>query len=269
MNLSDRRATEQKAFPAGEPPPADQSRGGTDMEAWTYRPARDLALAPLERWRSVGREDGLTEALVHRGWWSLVCLYLRTVHRLRVTGREHLPERPPFVVVANHASHLDALVLAAALPRRLRQSALPIAAGDFFFEAPAMAAFAAYCLNALPLWRRRAGRHAMEELRGRLTDEPCGFILFPEGTRSRTGAMGPFKPGLGMLVAATSVPVVPCHIAGAHDAWPPDRRRPQLRPVRVRIGPALRFESASNDREGWNRVARDAEAAVRALADES
>ena len=235
------------------------------MDAWKYQPAKDLSLPPMERWRSVRRESGLVEDLTHGAWWALARLYLKVLHRLKVEGRENLPENPPFVMVANHSSHLDALALAAALPRRLRQAALPVAAGDFFFEAPAMAAFAAYCLNALPLWRKRAGRHAMDELRRRLVDEPCGFILFPEGTRSRTGEMSPFKPGLGMIVAGTPAPVIPCHIAGAHEAWPADRRRPRVKPVRVRIGLPLRFQNVSNDRDGWERVARETEDAVRRL----
>ena len=237
------------------------------MDAWKYQPARDLNLSPAQRWRSVWREDGLVETAVHAAWWSAVSLYLGTAHRLRVEGREHLPHRPPFVIAANHSSHLDALVLAAALPARLRRSVLPVAAGDYFFEAPAMAAFAALCLNALPLWRKRAGRHAMQDLRKRLLEDRCACILFPEGTRSRTGEVGEFKAGLGMIVAASDVPVVPCHVAGAHDAWPPARHRPRPRPVSVRIGRPLRFADAPNDRDGWERVARDAEAAVRRLSE--
>lgn len=236
------------------------------MDSWKYQPARDLNLPPVQRWRSVWREDGLVEAAAHGAWWSGVSLYLRTIHRLRVDGRHHLPQTPPFVMAANHSSHLDAMVLAAALPPRLRRSVLPVAAGDYFFEAPVMAAFAAFALNALPLWRKRAGRHAMEELRRRLFEERCGYILFPEGTRSRTGAIGEFKAGLGMIVADSDVPVIPCHIAGASAAWPPDRSRPKLHRVGVRIGPPLRFPGAPSTREGWERVARETEAAVRSLA---
>jgi len=236
------------------------------MESWKYQPARDLNLPPVQRWRSVWREDGLVEAAVHGAWWSSVSLYLKTIHRLAVEGREHLPAAPPFVMAGNHSSHLDAMVLAAALPARLRRSVLPVAAGDYFFEAPAMAAFAAFALNALPLWRKRAGHHAMEELRKRLLDERCAYILFPEGTRSRTGEIGQFKAGLGMIVAGTDVPVVPCHIAGANDAWPPDRNRPKLHRVGVGIGPPLRFADAPNSRDGWERVATETESAVRALA---
>jgi 1-acyl-sn-glycerol-3-phosphate acyltransferase len=235
------------------------------MEAWKYQPARDLHLPPARRWRSVWREDGLVETAVHAAWWSAVALYLKTAHRLSVEGREHLPASPPFVIAANHSSHLDALVLAAALPAGLRRSVLPVAAGDFFFETPAMAAFAAFCLNALPLWRKRAGRHAIEDLRQRLLEDRCAYILFPEGSRSRTGEIAQFKAGLGMLVAGTDVAVVPCHIAGAHDAWPADRHRPRASPVAVRVGPPLRFADAPNTREGWQRVAGETEQAVRRL----
>jgi 1-acyl-sn-glycerol-3-phosphate acyltransferase len=236
------------------------------MEAWKYHPARDLGLPPARRWRSVWREDGLVETAAHAAWWSAVAAYLKTAHRLRVEGREHLPASTPFVLAANHSSHLDVLALAGALPAALRRSVLPLAAGDFFFETPAMAAFAAFFLNALPLWRKKVGRHAMEDLRKRLLEDRCGYILFPEGTRSRTGEMAEFKPGLGMIVAGTDVPVVPCHIAGAHDAWPVDRHRPRPAPVGVRVGVPLRFSDVPNTREGWVQVARETEAAVRRLA---
>jgi 1-acyl-sn-glycerol-3-phosphate acyltransferase len=235
------------------------------MTDWKYEPAHDLALPPVQRWRSVHRESGLFETIVHAIWWSAVKIALKLLHRLSVSGRENLPTHAPFVLVANHASHLDALILAAALPRKLRRIVLPVAAGDTFFETPAIAAFAAWCLNALPLWRKNAGRHALDDLRQRLISEPCGYILFPEGTRTRDGQMSRFKPGLGMLVAAADVSIVPCHIAGAHEAWPPGKRLPRLRKIHVSIGPPLNFRDLPNGRTGWERIATQSEAAVRAL----
>ena len=91
------------------------------MDEWQYKPARDHGLSMADRWRSNKRESGL----IGRIW-----RYLRTVHHLQVSGREHLPTRPPFMLVANHTSHLDALILAAILPRHLRSCVFPIAAGD-------------------------------------------------------------------------------------------------------------------------------------------
>jgi 1-acyl-sn-glycerol-3-phosphate acyltransferase len=186
-----------------------------------------------------------------------------------VIGREHLPVKPPFVMIGNHASHLDALVLATPLPLTIRDRVFPLAAGDVFFEKTSTAIFAMSLLNALPLWRRRCTPHALAELRDRLVGEPCGFILFPEGGRSRDGTMSPFKAGLGMLVAGVDVPVIPCHISGAFDALPPDCRLPRPRKIVMRVGPAMRFGHLSNGRAGWEESARCCEAAVRDLGGET
>jgi 1-acyl-sn-glycerol-3-phosphate acyltransferase len=237
------------------------------MEKWRLEPARDLGVPLGKSLRSLQRESGLVSVIARAAWWSVVRAYLALGHRLSIRGREHLPAAPPFVIVANHASHLDALVLAAAVPRRLWDRVFPIAAGDTFFQTPLLAAFAAVLLNALPMWRRHCGAHALRELRSRLTAEPCTYILFPEGTRSRDGRVASFKSGLGMIVAGTEVPVVPAYVEGAYGALQPGRRLPRLRRIRVRIGPPLRFADATNDRAGWNEVSRCAEAAVRGLAE--
>lgn len=237
------------------------------MEPWKYDPAHDQGLPPVERFRSLQRESGLISTVLHRLWWSTVRVYLRLWHSLRIDGREHLPSDPPFVIVANHTSHLDALVLAASLPHKHRDRIFPIAAGDVFFETPTASALSALLLNALPMWRKKCGSHHMEQLRERLLEEPCAYILFPEGTRSRLGTMGSFKAGLGMLVAGTSVPVIPCYLEGCFQALPSDRRYPRRHPIRLHIGPPLTFAEVANDRHGWKQVAAKVEEGVRALVD--
>lgn len=52
-------------------------------------------------------------------------------------------------------------------------------------------------MNALPIWRTNCGAHSLEDLRGRLRRGQSVYVLFPEGTRTRDGAMGKFKPGIG------------------------------------------------------------------------
>ena len=205
------------------------------------------------------------ETVLHSAWWSVVRSYLAVYHRLEISGREHLPTSPPFVLVANHASHLDALVLASPLPARIRDRVFPIAAGDTFFETPVSAVFAAFVLNALPIWRKNCGPHALHELRDRLVHEPCAYILFPEGTRTRDGKMNRFKPGIGMLVAGTHVPVVPCYLRGCFEAWPPRAKVTRPRRIRVRIGPPLSFPGMNDDRAGWEATASRIEQAVAAL----
>ncbi len=106
-------------------------------------------------------------------------------------------------------------------------------------------------------------------LRERLSSGHTAYILFPEGTRTRTGKLGRFKPGLGMLVAESKVPVVPCYIDGAFAALPPDRRFPRPRRIVIRVGSPLAFENVRNNSAGWKEVTALVEQAVVALDSEN
>jgi 1-acyl-sn-glycerol-3-phosphate acyltransferase len=238
-------------------------------DRWRYESARDLGLSNADRARSIRREVGLLTTMMTTLRWVVVRCYLRVFHRLRVEGAEHLPGGLPIILVANHSSHLDALVLASVLSADQNRRVFPVAAGDHFFETRVAAVFTSLLMNALPIWRKNCGAHALEELRARLGDvpEPCGYILFPEGTRSRMGEMSRFKPGIGRLVAATNVPVVPCFLAGAHAAFPPDRRWPRPGKVVLKIGEPLMFAEMPNDKEGWRSIAKLLEQKVRRLRD--
>ena len=232
---------------------------------WELRPARDHGLEPGERLRSQGREGGLGSLLIGTAWRSAAWTYLRAAHRLRVLGHDRLPD-PPFVMIANHSSHLDALTLAAALPWRSARRAYALAAGEVFFANDAGALLAAYAVNALPVWRQRTRRADLLGFRQRLIEDGAVFILFPEGTRSRDGRMAAFKPGIGALVADTTIPVVPCYLQGAAAAWPVGRTWPRPGRLTLSIGEALTFPHETADREGGDRIAAACEAAVRALA---
>jgi 1-acyl-sn-glycerol-3-phosphate acyltransferase len=237
------------------------------MDSWNFKPANDLDLTPVERARSLKRESGIWSTCGHLVWHALVKAYLTLYHRLSVEGKENLPSAPPFVLIANHTSHLDSLTLAAVLSCKWCDHVFPVAAGDVFFETPVRSIFSAQMINALPMWRKHCGPHALAELRERLITEPCGYILFPEGTRSRDGSLQHFKAGLGMIVAGTQVPVVPCAIIGAARAWPPGSRWPRPHKLRLKIGTPLEFASLDNSRVGWEQIVREAEDAVRRLGD--
>jgi len=115
------------------------------------------------------------------------------------------------------------------------------------------------------MWRKNCGPHALAELRRKLQEEKAIFIIFPEGGRTRTGSMMPFKHGLGMLVAETDVPVVPCGILGSFEALPPNRKTPRPVKIRLIIGEPLKFAGTPNNREGWSQIARSLEPAVQNL----
>ena len=95
------------------------------MKEWQFEPARDLGLTRNERRLSLRREVGLETAISCLAWGMLTRGYLAAAHRMEVRGRENIPAAPPFVLVANHASHLDAVVLGGMLPARFAGSVFP------------------------------------------------------------------------------------------------------------------------------------------------
>ena len=239
------------------------------METWEYQPARDLNLSLRDRLRSIRREDGFLTTGLRWFGWSLVRTYFALWHRLRIEGEEHVPPKPPFIMIANHCSHLDALVLASSLRWYWRDRIFPIAAGDVFFDSTLMSMFAVSFLNALPMWRKRTSPRSLKELRARLVEEECIYILFPEGKRSRDGTMSEFKAGIGMFVAELEVPVVPCYLNGCFRALPAGSKLPRRLPIHLRIGPQEHFGNVLNGRDGWEAIAVKMEQMVRGLADDS
>ncbi len=234
------------------------------MREWTYDSAPDLERTLVERLRGFPREpDMLTYAL--RGLAGATTrLWLRTYHRLRVVGRENLPASGSFVIVANHASHLDTLVLTGLLPLSRLHRVFPAAASDYFFTTVPRLAIAAM-VNALPFDRRLRHRRSLNLCAALLENPGNVLIVFPEGTRTTTGRMGDFKPGLGMLLAGRSVPAVPCHIAGAFEAWPKGRLAPRPWPLRLTIGAPLEFSGLPRGKESARRICRTLHDAILAL----
>jgi 1-acyl-sn-glycerol-3-phosphate acyltransferase len=232
---------------------------------WQLRPARDTELSPVARLRSHSREVGLAGAVVQGVWRRGVRRYLQLFHKLEVVGRENLPATTPYILIANHSSHLDAMSLGAMLRGPAARRAFALAAGDVFFGSVRSSAFAAWAVNALPVWRKRTSAKDLNGLRERLEQDQLVYILFPEGTRSRSGEMGRFLPGIGALVAAGPVPVVPCYLEGAYACWPAGRKFPHPGKLRLTIGPPLEFSAIANDKAGWMEIARQCEHAVRGL----
>ena len=231
---------------------------------WQLKPALDHELGPRAKLSSLKREGGFLSLFSHWCRRRLTRLYLRLFHRFTVSGAENLPH-PPFVLVANHSSHLDILALTAALPTRYLASVHPIAAEDHFFASFAGSLFASLALNALPLKRKSARGKDLALLRERLVDDRLIYVLFPEGTRSRDGAMAPFKAGIGTLLAGSEVPIVPCYVEGTFAALPPQRRWPRPGRLSLAIGQPISVADCANDREGWIEAAGRCEAAVRCL----
>lgn len=224
------------------------------MGTWHYEPVPDLDQSVTERLRRFPREPDLTvyaarslAALIIRGW-------LKAYHRLEIVGTENLPPEGSFVMIANHSSHLDTLCLLAALPLRKLHRAFPAAAQDYFFVNIPRLAIAAVVVNALPFGRQTHIRHSLELCRHLLANPGNVLILFPEGTRTTTGKLGEFKPGIGLLAAGSNLPIVPCYLHGAFKAWPKGKWMPRPRKLQLRIGKPITFDHLPADRSGAEQV---------------
>lgn len=216
----------------------------------------------VERWRRFPREPDLV-IYSFRSVMSLVIRgLLRTYERFEIIGAENLPNDESFVLVANHASHLDALCLLAALPLGRLHQAFPVAAEDYFFRSLRRTWFATVVMNALPFGRRMGVRESLS-ICARLLAQPGNvLIIFPEGTRSRTGEMQPFKSGIGTLLAGRDVSVLPCYVQGAYRAWPKGRRLPRPGKVRLIIGTPRNYSTRGTEKSDLCAIAAELHRAV-------
>lgn len=235
------------------------------MSEWSYEPTPDFDKTPAQKLGMFPRQPDMLVYAMRLALHVVARGFLRVYNRFRVIGRENLPLERPFVMVANHGSHLDAICLLSALPLMRIQRSYPAAAKDYFFTTMTKTAFFAVTMNAMPFDRRENPRESIDLCRELLATPRHALILFPEGTRTTSGEMAPFKPGIGFLVAGTDIPVVPCFLGGAYRAWPKGAWIPRPRKLTLRIGPPMSFAGVPNDKEGARRVAAELEAAVKGL----
>ena len=175
--------------------------------SWFYHAVRRLALAAL-----------------HRLW------------EVRVSGLEHLPPAGRLIVAANHCSWMDPVLVGLTVSRV--RSPRFLAKEELFRNL--LAAWLFRHCGVISLTRGRGDVSAMRSALEVLEAEGC-MVLFPEGTRSRTGVPLRPKPGLGFLARRARVPVVPARV------WNTERF-PARMPLRIKFGPPLRFEGGDDSK---------------------
>lgn len=181
-----------------------------------------IALGPTLRLRRAAARAGARLALAAGGILP------------RVSGLENLPGDGPVVIVANHASYLDGMVLTAALPARFGYVAKQELLGHPFSATPLRSLGAAF-VERFDAARGVEDSQAIEE---RLVDGDA-LAFFPEGTFEEAPGLLPFRMGAFLAAARTGARIVPVTLSGTRTLLPDQRRWPRYSPLQVTIHPPL------------------------------
>ena len=199
----------------------------------------------------------------------------RFMARLTISGRENLRILDgPVIFASNHQSYIDAAVILASLTGDWRYRIAPAMWMEYFdahFHPDRYPFFKRLCnsilyrlltvlFNAFPLSQVETGtRHTLRYI-GELVEEGWSILIFPEGERTMTGAIGHFYPGIALIATRMKLPVVPIRLVGLDQVWHRGSASLHRGPVDVRIGKPIRLEGNS-----YQALAKQVEDAVRNL----
>ncbi|MEJ2720224.1 MAG: 1-acyl-sn-glycerol-3-phosphate acyltransferase, partial [bacterium] len=202
------------------------------------------------------REDRFYRFVRLCAWVTARCLF-----GLEVVREDAADYLETYIYAANHRSNADPPIVAGALEREIA-----FLAKESLFGVPLLGPLIGK-LNAIPTARERFDRKAVRTALDWLADGRS-LLMFPEGSRSRTGELGPAKAGIGYLALRSQRPVVPVFISGSEDLGGALLRRKRLtlclgRPVRLTDPAGTNVTS-----EGCDAFGRMVMCALRSLQDE-
>jgi len=182
--------------------------------------------------------DGVPPSGAYYWFMRLGCqILMPPFWRIRVFDRHHEPARGGAVYIANHQSFLDPMLVGFGLRRPLNYMARAS-----LFRMPGFRQLIR-SVNAFPVRRGTADTGAMKEAMRRIKNGGQ-VLVFAEGTRTQTGHVGAFLPGVALLSRRAARWTVPVMIDGAFEAWPRTQRWPGIGNIVVRFGEAISQEEA-------------------------
>ena len=192
--------------------------------------------------------------------YTLSGLAAKTVFSYRAFGQENIIEEGPAIMAANHQSYLDPPLIGITC-----RNELYFLARKTLFEKKVLGSLISR-VNAMPVDLARGDVTAVRAIIN-LLKKGHRTVIFPEGTRSLDGNIQQARPGIGMIIAKTLVPVVPIRIFGSFEAWPKGGKiRPH--PVTVVVGKPMRFvkeDFGGNNRESYQKISERVLAAIAAI----
>lgn len=178
-----------------------------------------------------------------RAWYGFLHVTCRLtaaiLFRTRVAGREHEPAAGGVLVLSNHQSHLDPVLIGLACQRRLNYLAR-----KSLFKFPPFR-WLIDSLDAIPIDRDGSGFGGLKETLRRLKAGEM-VLIFPEGTRTPDGEVGELMPGFCALAKRAGVPLLPVAMEGAFHAWPKRRNYPLPAMIHIRFGAPILPEEIPN-----------------------
>jgi 1-acyl-sn-glycerol-3-phosphate acyltransferase len=158
----------------------------------------------------------------------------------KIYGGENVPAEGGALLVSNHQSYLDPVLLAVKLKRPMSYLAK-----SELFKNPAFA-WLIRSLNAFPLRQGKGDKAAIEETIRRLQQGHL-LTLFPEGTRTLDGEIQPMQRGAALVVRRAGVPIIPVVLDGSFQAWPKGSKIFHPHPIAVMYGPPLQIDGLKGD----------------------
>ena len=141
---------------------------------------------------------------------------------MNVRNKNNLPTKGPAIIVANHNSHLDTIVLMSLFPIKMLPKIKPVAAADYFLKNKIISWFALNVIGIIPFERHK--RVPAEELFEKIIDaidKENIIILYPEGSRGKPEKLERFKTGIAHLAEIRKeVPIIPVFLHGLGKALP-------------------------------------------------
>ena len=168
-------------------------------------------------------------------YWFLkpiVSILLKVVFRFRAFGVKNVPQQGSVLLVSNHLSWFDPLFPANALWRKVH-----FLAKAELFKIPVFN-WLITVLNAFPVKRGTIDRQALNRTLGVLNRGGV-LLIFPEGTRSKTGQLQKLKPGVSLIAFQSRAAVIPTYILGSEKILPPGGKMVRFPRIQVHFGPAL------------------------------